>query len=844
MEIRQQRKMDRLERRPEPKDRLKEYQKFRNIVDKAKLFRTTVRKQGRMEDVRKLIDEAVSTNDFPELFHVSNHEQGMDKNALHVCAWRGDFEAVQLIVETAKSRYPGLDIVNMISRGGGNYGKTPIFFALTQCREDVVRYLVSQGANLLIVNNKGQTPCSIAVSHLKEDACSFLFEVEAQQLKAGGSFTNYRETNSDGKFYGDLDPRFLIDNANQGDDDVSAQVRQYEQSVFDAPKDTIYNGVPSQFEPRSLRPTIRWWVREARSLKEANQAGRSGTQLTFTQPRPLSPKKNKESSSRVLRPSLMKLDLPSITTSVESLPRLLISDVLEGAREIIVVHDTETISLLEAEADACLAYLSDLSRNTGKTHDEILVNSTWGIDAEWKPGVGCGVDNPVSTLQLSTRRKAFLVDLQSICQDFRTRPKVANELESRLNVVLSKIFSSQELPLLGYGVLQDLGKLAASFAHLKCFSEYNSVIDLQTVSSVVHPKSSRQSMSSLQRISAQLLGKHLDKTQQCSDWTIRPLSQEQIDYAILDAAVLPILLSTMVKSSSVVGRYNGQFFKIHGHLQSAVRYTKVDPTNDSHTYDVPMGAVKLALGQQIARQCWPSTQEKPEPPKLVPFDLAETPCVTKKERGHLQKVGVKTGTKRPKAVQLKILAGNLENLPLPGITLGYTKESCVFRVVGHELLNTFPEGTYVGFNRRAGVVETTNAWIVFCNFGARAGGGLPIYGKSFSEFYNGGRHLSFRLNPKAQSGSSSEATLYRYLMSTKEQMKNQKQLVLFARDGTRSKYLYCGRCSCVKIAPLESGATSVLFELLEFETLTGKAKISSEFQDLVEQRHENLQEVC
>ena len=56
------------------------------------------------------------------------------------CAWRGDFETVKRIIETAKELYPTLDVLNEISKGEGNYGKTPLFFALTQCQEEVVRY--------------------------------------------------------------------------------------------------------------------------------------------------------------------------------------------------------------------------------------------------------------------------------------------------------------------------------------------------------------------------------------------------------------------------------------------------------------------------------------------------------------------------------------------------------------------------------------------------------------------------------------------------------------------------------------------------------------------------------
>ena len=47
---------------------------------------------------------------------------------------------------------------------------------------------ISHGANLLIVNNKGQTPCSLAVNKLKQSTCNFLFQMEEMQIKDGGAF--------------------------------------------------------------------------------------------------------------------------------------------------------------------------------------------------------------------------------------------------------------------------------------------------------------------------------------------------------------------------------------------------------------------------------------------------------------------------------------------------------------------------------------------------------------------------------------------------------------------------------------------------------------------------------
>ena len=43
---------------------------------------------------------------------------------------------------------------------------------------------------------------------------------------------------------------------------------------------------------------------------------------------------------------------------------------------------------------------------------------------------------------------------------------------------------------------------------------------------------------SLQKVCARTIGRRLDKTQQCSKWSRRPLEREQFLYAALDAHIL------------------------------------------------------------------------------------------------------------------------------------------------------------------------------------------------------------------------------------------------------------------------------------------------------------------
>lgn len=96
--------------------------------------------------------------------------------------------------------------VNAWATGIHCAGKTPLFFSLTRCRDDIVLVLLEMGATARIVNNKGQTPLSLAASHLRDSTVQAIAAHEASDTRA---WLNFRSTHSDGLVYGDLDPRFL-----------------------------------------------------------------------------------------------------------------------------------------------------------------------------------------------------------------------------------------------------------------------------------------------------------------------------------------------------------------------------------------------------------------------------------------------------------------------------------------------------------------------------------------------------------------------------------------------------------------------------------------------------------
>ena len=151
-----------------------------------------------------------------------------------------------------------------------------------------------------------------------------------------------------------------------------------------------------------------------------------------------------------------------------------------------------------------------------------------GLDAEF---MSSRTDQKISLLQLSTHERAFLLDwevLPSCLQD------------DDYLMLTTKVFARQELLVIGYGVWGDVKLLSKSFTQLsKLLDLSTSILDLETLKTKITnmlglPQTSTRGLSGL---CESVLGLPLNKTDQISDWSRRPLRQSQISYAALDAFV-------------------------------------------------------------------------------------------------------------------------------------------------------------------------------------------------------------------------------------------------------------------------------------------------------------------
>ena len=511
-----------------------------------------------------------------------------------IAAWKGDIETVSIILIV--SRNMGIELIDSISTGMGNYGKSAIFYAITQDREDVVRLLITQGANLCIVNNKGQTPCSMSVSRFNSEMQTFMFQTEQDQLSNGIKFVNYRASHSDERQYGDLDPRFLID----PDDvnysiDATLEILEYKEKYGD------------ESLPRSVCVTTPE-IRRAKLRKDNQSKGgcsRTKRKLkTMAKLSVMTPITGQnEGGISPISPS---------SPDMLSLERLHLSDIINT--EPVIVDEKGGISTL-LQAIESTEYLLR-KRPVSEACDEDVVCCSWSLDAEWKPNEK-GEDNPVAILQLSTADVVFLIDMLSLCRAHCHPYTPMNEIEISLSNALSRIFIHERIPIVGYGLGGDLERLVGSYPHLKCFYQFSSVVDLVSASRIVYPTTPKGSINSLQKLCALILNKRLDKSEQCSPWHLRPLSNEQIEYAALDASVTISLLRALIADTN---GDNTCFFNKNKHLMNSFRFTFFPDAPKNFTNKRvkrgSMSSIKQIMKNVVVKQSWHSFKDQPPLPDI------------------------------------------------------------------------------------------------------------------------------------------------------------------------------------------------------------------------------------
>jgi len=173
-----------------------------------------------------------------------------------------------------------------------------------------------------------------------------------------------------------------------------------------------------------------------------------------------------------------------------------------------------------------------------------------GFDTEWRPTMcRAGTDERLAIIQLSTWSEVFVLDMIALTDNVK---------DSEIQQFAENFFANPQVLKLGYGVDSDFRYLVSSCPLFEdAVTRLARFVDLCPLSKqILQIPSVRQKLGSrLRSVSAReracieeerglselvflCLGMPLDKTYQISDWERRPLSEDQLTYAALDAYCL------------------------------------------------------------------------------------------------------------------------------------------------------------------------------------------------------------------------------------------------------------------------------------------------------------------
>lgn len=191
-------------------------------------------------------------------------------------------------------------------------------------------------------------------------------------------------------------------------------------------------------------------------------------------------------------------------------------EVVEARKLLAATHfnmpDVVRVCLVDAEA------------SLPQLRSSLMQAAAVGFDVEWCPVEG----SPPSLLQISTAEVAFVVDLLALGGS------------DALAEVLDGVFLDPSITKVSFEGTTDLSRIAKRYSKLQRSPQATPLVNLGQAasdrSSGPSNKKARDSVS-LSKLVNTYLGRPLDKSLQMSDWSRRPLSHGQLQYAALDAWV-------------------------------------------------------------------------------------------------------------------------------------------------------------------------------------------------------------------------------------------------------------------------------------------------------------------
>ena len=263
----------------------------------------------------------------------------------------------------------------------------------------------------------------MSVSRFSVEMQDFMLGVEQAQLARGEKFINYRVSHSDGRQYGDLDPRFLTDsNDINYSMDALSEISRYKE----------IHGKSAL--PRSVcvtTPEIRRakLQKDLSSKKGVSEKSKSNITLQHM------------SKVQDINQTINSKKISQSSFEIELLEKIKLSHLVPNG-EVVLVNSQSNLDIL---CDAIKeAYFNPETSNFTDWNSKM---TSWSLDAEWKPSSQGGEENPISTLQLGSKNQVFIVDMQTLCRSNIDPNSSMNVIETTLSKALTKIFANDEISI-------------------------------------------------------------------------------------------------------------------------------------------------------------------------------------------------------------------------------------------------------------------------------------------------------------------------------------------------------------------------------------------------------------
>lgn len=430
-----------------------------------------------------------------------------------------------------------------------------------------------------------------------------------------------------------------------------------------------------------------------------------------------------------------------------------------------------------------------------------------GVDAEWKPSFmmdSPANPQPVLLLQISIQelQTVYLLDLQALLRPVLDPLDGMNELEIATSTALSQLFTSTTFIKTGFQLMADLKRLAGSYPHMEAFRIYHGIVEVSTVAKkatqLAKVRNARQLITSLSRLTKYVLEKPLDKEQQISDWSKRPLSPQQQEYASLDAAVLPMLFE---KSLEIAGASWLPAIADDDGLSLRLGRWKDDPSfmraissirflfleNDDPAAVRKLKAKKVVSDRYIVAQSWAEGMEEPMMPSM-PSHGGDGPYTDVSGNLRVPSILVTLNYNKDDP------GGDEPLSELIGSRVGKSKDSCLEPLLRDN--PDFPEEAKLEYHHRSGYVEFADSVALYVNMPLKPGGQSP---RGYPNIWiDEGKSMTWFLRDNEWNDGTTR--IAKKLLGTEDGNTNGAHspisptgAILFVRMG-RKEFLFCGRC--------------------------------------------------